>query len=278
MICQLLLSGERLRELGIRVVIVFPAHTKAKEAEREIVDCGQFPVGGCESIGFSMLLYGCDYATSALGFGFDPTRVLFSSSFYAAFTITPERLAVRGPSLAGLIAQLKDDKKQPRKLFLCSAGRRHISRPAAVAASASAFQRIAGPSAGAAAPRAVERTTADLYASVTDILTVLWYWRFAGSSAALRPAGPPPLLRERGPADLFGEQPLAAVLEGTVPPTMEPEVVLGDARAADTSPPADGDREATDTDSSGEAPEADRDGTPSPAKRRRSLDSSTFAP
>jgi hypothetical protein len=270
MICQLLLSGELLRELGIRVVIVYPAHTKG--AEREIVDCGQFPVGGCESIGFSMLLYGCDYATSALGFGFDPTRVLFSSSFYAAFTITPERLAVRGPSLAGLIAQLKDDKKQPRKLFLCSAGRRHISRPAAVAASASAFQRIAGPSAGAAAPRAVERTTADLYASVTDILTVLWYWRFAGSSAALRPAGPPPLLRERGPADLFGVQPLAAVLEGTVPPTMEPEVVLGDARAD-----ADGDHEAADTDSSGEAPEADRDGTPSPAKRRRSLDSSTFA-
>jgi hypothetical protein len=95
----------------------------------------------------------------------------------------------------------------------------------------------------------------------------MWYWRFAGSS--LPRAGPPALLHGRTPADLFGDQPLSAVLEGTVLPAMEPNVVLGEAGAP-----------AADTDSSGEAPEApeaDRDGTPSPAKRRRSLDSSTAA-
>ena len=96
----------------------------------------------------------------------------------------------------------------------------------------------------------------------------MWYWRFAGSS--LSRAGPPALLRGRTPADLFGDQPLSAVLEGTVLPAMEPNVVLGEAGAP-----------VADTDSSGgtpEAAEADRDdGSPSPAKRRRSLDSSTSA-
>ena len=114
MVAQMLLSTERLRTLGIRVVLVFPAHTKG--GEREIVDCGRFPPGGAETLCFAMLVYGCDYSSSALGFGFDPTRVLYSSSFYAAFSITQDRLTVRAPSLAGFLAQLKDPKKKPRKV------------------------------------------------------------------------------------------------------------------------------------------------------------------
>ena len=230
MVCQLLLSAPTLRALGIRATIVFPPQGKGADATREIVDCSRLPHGNTESIAFALLLFGCDYTSSCLGFGLNPEHVLLSASAApAAFCVTPDRVVIRGPSLLGLLAQLKDEKKKPRKLYLCSAGRRHLSKQAATAASPLGFR----------APPAVERNSRDLFQAVMSIVHVIWYWRFGGSSAAQ--AGPPPLTGTLG--DVFGDGTLAEILAGSGPDDMAPEVTVG---------------------SSG-----DRDGTPSPSKRRR---------
>lgn len=259
LVCQMLLSAPTLRELGIRATIVFPqqggrGRAGGADGSREIVDCSRLPHSGTESIAFSMLLWGCDYTSSALGFGLDPARVLLSATAApAAFSVREDRVVIRGPSLLGLLAQLKDSKKKPRKMYLCSAGRRHLSKQAAAAAS----QSTIGPL-GTRAPPAVERNSRDLYKATMSILHVLWYWRFGGSSAPQ--AGPPPLSGTL--ADVFGDGTLAEILAGRGPHDMAPEVTVG---GRSGEPIVDNYRALETLGRQGTR----SGGTPSPSKRRR---------
>jgi hypothetical protein len=293
LVCQMLLSAPTLRELGIRATIVFPqqggrGRAGGADGSREIVDCSRLPHSGTESIAFSMLLWGCDYTSSALGFGLDPARVLLSATAApAAFSVREDRVVIRGPSLLGLLAQLKDSKKKPRKMYLCSAGRRHLSKQAAAAASrvptlgrrdptterptperpttvgSRARRSTIGPL-GNPAPPAVERNSRDLYKATMSILHVLWYWRFGGSSAPQ--AGPPPLSGTL--ADVFGDGTLAEILAGRGPHDMAPEVTVG---GRSGEPIVDNYRALETLGRQGTR----SGGTPSPPKRRRHDDSST---
>ena len=75
-LCQCILSRLELDAKKRRVVIEYPPMGKGKAAT--LVDTSRLPRGNATALAFALLLPGCDYSDSALGFGLDPAQVLLA--------------------------------------------------------------------------------------------------------------------------------------------------------------------------------------------------------
>lgn len=213
-ICQTLLSKDRLDARGRRVVIHFPSMGKDKPPT--YVDSAKLPGYNAVSLAFCLLLAGCDYSESALGFGFQPAKILLESAAPVPFDVNEKLLRVDRDGLVALLRQLSVGA--PRKLYLCSAGKRHKSRVSATNASEEGFK-----------VREIPRTIQDLSVAIQDILRVIWYWKLNGSTRT--PAGPPENFEITADA-LFGcDATLQQVMAGDLDTCTLPIWQISDAEA-----------------------------------------------
>lgn len=197
-IAQAILSREELDFRRRRLVIHLPSMGKDKPPT--VIDASRLPPKNATAIVFALLVPGCDYSDSALGFGLDPSRILDATAAPTPFQVTDSTVVVDRDGLVALLAMMS--KGAPRKLYLCSEGFRHKTKQAAIKASTPDHK-----------PKEVLRNVHDLAVCIEDILRTIYYWRFGGCSRV--PAGP---VGFSASADgLFGaDATLAQILEGTL--------------------------------------------------------------
>lgn len=165
-VCQSLLSGPRIRARGTDVFIVFPPPSAklATKFPQEVVNVSAFPQTRVAELALAILLPGCDYTESALGYGLEPSRVLEAEAdaVPSALCVDSEQIEVDHAGLVALLSALWS-KKTPRKVYMCSGGRTHLTKRGAQNVSLKGFE-----------PKIRPRVINDLASHVCDILTVIW--------------------------------------------------------------------------------------------------------